>query len=199
MVHILSIDPGFKNFAFVVLEKTQEKMILKERFVKNIIGERHTRQPILWDKVHEEFKSIFTPIKKIYYDADSDWDFFISHILIERQPVRNLKASMLAAHLYTYFYLMFPHSNIRYCNPKLKLSDKTLLDPPDVVPDLKNYNARKKESVRRVQNLLDRGGLVDGCNGEKNNNNPFNFFTPMEIYKKKDDLSDCILNAKAAF
>ena len=186
MVHILSIDPGFKHFAVVVLEKTQEKMILKERFVENILGERHTRQPILWEKVHAEFTSIFAPIKKVYYDEDGDWDYFISHILIERQPVRNLKTNLLAAHLYTYFHLMFPHSHIRYCNPKLKLSEKTLLDPPDVAPDLKKYTARKKESVRRVQNLLERGVLIDECNGEKKNN-PFHFFIPLELYKKKDD------------
>ena len=98
---ILSIDPGFKNLAWCVLEKRNSndrcQIFVHERQVVNIIGDRSTRKPIPWDLVHRNFKECFLKLEKKYNNVESDWDNFLCHVVIERQPVRGLKNNLLAA------------------------------------------------------------------------------------------------------
>lgn len=202
---ILSIDPGLKNLAWCILEKrtnTLERcqIYIHERHVINIIGERSTRQPIPWDLIHKNFKNSFLKLNRKYNHDDSDWDQFISHVIIERQPIRGLKMNLLAAHLYTYFNIKFPYTHVHYCNPKLKLSALTDVLPPrpEEKPDLKKYNERKKEAIRRTKNLLYSEHIkeIENFEDQSGSNTPPNppkagFF---DSFKKKDDIADSILN-----
>jgi hypothetical protein len=149
--------------------------------------------------VHRNFKNAFLKLNKKYNDANSDWDHFISHVIIERQPVRGLKMNLLAAHLYTFFNMQLPYTHIHYCNPKLKLSTLTNTLPCSPKPDLTKYNARKKEAIRRTQNLIlgEHILVVENPLEVSGEHTPptsptVGFFDP---FKKKDDIADAILNA----
>ena len=204
-MYILSIDPGFKNLAWCVLEKRTDlnqrtQIFVHERQVVNILGDRSTRKPIPWDLVHTNFKNAFLKLNKKYNDTESEWDHFISHVIIERQPVRGLKMNLLAAHLYTFFYLEYPYTHIHYCNPKLKLGPLTNVLPsrPEDKLDLKKYNARKKEAIRRTQNLIDSENIqvIEKLGDQSGNNTPpspptVGFF---DSFEKKDDIADTVLN-----
>jgi hypothetical protein len=200
---ILSVDPGFKNLAWCVLEQRNDsngrcQIFVHERHVVNIIGDRSTRKSIPWDLVHRNFKECFLKLEKKYNNVESDWDHFLCHVIIERQPVRGLKNSLLAAHLYTFFNVKFPHTHVNYCNPKLKLKSLTDVLPAREPPDLKKYNERKKEAIRRTQNLIDSENIqiIENFMDQSGANTPpakpsIGFFDP---FKKKDDIADCILN-----
>ena len=135
-----------------------------------------------------------------YISCSTSWDHFISHVIIERQPVRGLKMNLLAAHLYTFFNLEYPYTHIHYCNPKLKLGPLTNVLPsrPEDKLDLKKYNARKKEAIRRTQNLIDSENIqvIEKLGDQSGNNTPpspptVGFF---DSFKKKDDIADTVLN-----
>ena len=202
---ILSIDPGLKNLAWCVLEKRTDlgrcQIYVHERHVVNVVGDRSTRKAIPWDIVHTNFKNCFLKLNKKYNDCESEWDHFISHIIIERQPVRGLKMNLLAAHLYTFFNITFPYSHVHYCNSKLKLSVCTNVLParPEDQLDLKKYKGRKQEAIRRTENLIlsENLQLIENTMDESGKNTPpqpstVGFFDPFE---KKDDIADCILQA----
>lgn len=205
-MYILSIDPGLKNLAWCVLEKRTDlnqrcQIFVHERQVINILGDRSARKPIPWTIIHTNFKNAFLKLNKKYNDNESEWDHFISHVIIERQPVRGLKMNLLAAHLFTYFNLQFPYTHIHYCNPKLKLSCLTDVLParPEDQLDLKKYNARKNEAVRRTKNLIESDNIrvIENFTDQSGANTPphpptVGFF---DSFKKKDDIADCILNA----
>ena len=94
---------------------------------------------------------------------------------------------------------MFPYSHVIYCNPKLKLSGMTLTLNPEIPVDLKKYNARKKEAIRRTQNLIDGEHIhlienVDEQGTLNTSPKPLHSIGFFDSFKKKDDIADAILN-----
>ena len=164
---ILTIDPGFRNLSWCLVN--ENGFIEDHRLVCLYTQPMKKNKTINWKNIHKqltEWKPMFENWKNV------------EHVFIERQI--QCKQRMLAAHLYTFFYYLFPSAQVDYMDSSKKLSLWNL--PPQT------YTQRKKESIHQALQLLKDYKLQYVFNfiGQRLNDTQV---------KKKDDLADSLLMA----
>ena len=109
-------------------------------------------------------------------------------VLIEKQPSFNPKMRIIAGCLQTYFFIRGvidqpnqPIKSVEFFSPKHKL--KCYTGPELIVTGSSKYAQTKKKAVLIAVWMLEK------------NNESINFKKIFETSKKKDDLSDCYLQA----
>jgi len=109
-----------------------------------------------------------------FLDTCEFWNFPFDTVIIEKQPAKNTKMRLIEITLNVYF-LMKKIKKVATYSSKHKLGSigKTTRGKH-------NYNVRKKYGVAMTNVYLRDGSLFKG------------FF---DMHKKKDDLSDCLLQA----
>jgi len=202
MTWIATFDIGIKNFAFVilsfpdnsVLNQKKENIPLRKRYMIN-----HECTPEFknyletfiykdFDIVHYQnidirnsdcdhqlstqlFLNIYQ-ILNTYHSLWEDVQFFIIEQQMQFKNNNNIKALKIAQHIYSYFLLHYPTKHIQeYC----AYYKTQILGAPSKL----KKNERKKWAISTVQTILQFKNMSDILNE----------------YKKKDDISDCILMA----
>jgi len=129
-------------------------------------------QIIEWDVVtipQTSTKSVIKCLREMFIEKD------ITTVLIEKQPSRNVKMRVFENTLGVFFEMSgFPR--VLHYSAKYKLGDigKT-------IKGRVNYNLRKKYSIQMCRQFL------------KENDDLASYSKLFESHKKKDDLSDCLL------
>lgn len=142
--------------------------------IKNLaycILNSETREILLWNVCEIPTNSIKKQIE--FLNECTFWDFQIDVVIIEKQPGRNMKMRTIENILCVYF-IMKGVSQVSTYSSKHKLG---ILGKS--VKGVKNYNVRKKYGIAMARSYV-------------MNSNHISFF---EKHKKKDDLSDCLLQA----
>jgi hypothetical protein len=170
-MRILSFDVGIINLAYCILDSTECKI--------------------------QHWEIITTPdhnnYSKLYTNLITELDrrkclLHVDIVLIEKQPSFNPKMRIIAGCLQTYFFIRGvidqpdnPICSVEFFSPKHKL--KCYTGPELTVTGSNKYVQTKKKGV-----------LIAGWMLEKNNES-INFKNIFKNSKKKDDLSDCYLQA----
>ena len=111
----------------------------------------------------------------------------LKYIIIENQPsIKNPTMKSIQNIIMTYFLIKKPKLNIKLISPSLKMKFCKKMNYIKEIP--KNYKETKKRSIDVVKNLIN--------NLEINNNDTKNIWNNN---KKKDDLSDVLLQSLAFF
>lgn len=203
MIWIVSFDIGIKNFAFVISSFSddvdhirQHNIPLKDRYMKNneCTPEFHS---FLNDYIYKNnfeivhhhnidisdpnnttnqlSSQIFLNICQVLDTYSSLWEH-VQYFIIEQQMQfknnNNIKALKIAQHIYSYFLIHYPQKHIQeYC----AYYKTRVLGAP---LRLKKHERKKWAIVKthEILQLKNQSQLLDD-------------------YKKKDDVSDCVLMA----
>ena len=200
MVLILSFDVGIKNLAYTVIENntkfnnklelinTTNLLELKSINIVNYLEEKY--QNVLLKKIPilELTRGLLNALDILLIDIITKYNIDI--ILIENQPVTmNPKMKTIQIILYTWLvYKTSKSTNIKMFNARNKLECYVGPEYTGKLPKSK-YARRKKLSIIYVTYMLNHFM----------NKETTHYFTNIRNYfmksKKKDDLSDCILQA----
>ena len=201
MNYVLSFDIGIKNLAYCFLEfnceTKKEKIVLWE--VLPIFKSKRSAKNIPYQVLSENLYLRLEEIKDKFLEissSDSDLPMPI-HIIIERLMTEKMKT--LAGMIFMYFSVYqnmnvnvlknFSIKTLKYYSAKHKLSD--MIYTPEETDEIQfkeikspknSYNYRKNLSKQYCNILIHRNQSEDFLKFFKEN-------------KKKDDLSDCFLQA----
>lgn len=144
--------------------------------IKNLaycVLESETREILMWNVCEIPTISIHKQIG--FLDQCTFWEVPLDTVIIEKQPSRNMKMRTIENTLCVYFIMKgIGHVSTYSSKHKLGALGKS-------VKGVKNYNVRKKYGISMARAYV-------------LNTTHHNFF---EKHKKKDDLSDCLLQALA--
>jgi len=170
-MRILSFDVGIINLAYCILDSTECKI-------------QHWE--IITTPDHNNYAKLYTNLiteldrRKCLLSVDI--------VLIEKQPSFNPKMRIVAGCLQTYFFIRGvidqPEQaiqSVEFFSPKHKL--KCYTGPELTVTGSTKYAQTKKKGVLIAEWMLEK------------NNESINFKNIFKNSKKKDDLSDCYLQA----
>jgi hypothetical protein len=168
---ILSFDVGIINLAYCIFDSTECKL-------------QHWE--IITTPDHNNYSKLYT---NLITELDHRKHLLsVDTVLIEKQPSFNPKMRIIAGCLQTYFFIRGvidqpenPIKCVDFFSPKHKL--KCYTGPELTVTGSNKYTQTKKKAV-----------LIAGWMLEKNNES-INFKNIFKNSKKKDDLSDCYLQA----
>ena len=152
---VLSIDIGMKNFAYCIIDKNYKIVAWSVLDIGS--------SPLIYLKIIENLK--------LYMN--------VSKVIIEKQPMKNVKMKQFENMLHCYFLLRgvlnseSPIQSVEIFNPQKKLGKSH-------VKGARNYRERKKIAVELCKLFLTH---------ELQSNVINELFTK----SKKDDLSDCLL------
>ena len=173
-MHVLSVDPGFRNFAYCIVKvdsnsdidifERMQVMSCKLANVGNARGQSGLLQCCL-------------QISKLF---DDDINFSqISTVLIETQMATNAPCIKIAQHVASHCMLKLPACKIHFVSAKIKLR---------VLAAAADYPERKSMSVKRC---------ADAIGAHKNN---FQVLADaLESKLKRDDMCDCVVQCAAFF
>lgn len=204
--YVLSFDVGIKNLAYCLiefnLETNKERILLwevlpifesKRKSNKKTTSAKNIPYQVLSEHLYLRLEEIKDKILKIpSFDSDLPMPM---HIIIERQMAPKMKT--LAGMIFMYFSVYqnlntfnnFSIKTLIYYNAKHKLSDmvynpkeKDEIQLKEIKSPKNSYNYRKNLSKQYCNILIHR-------------NQSDNFIEFFKASKKKDDLSDCFLQA----
>lgn len=168
---ILSFDVGAKNLAYCIVDVIENVSILSQvKIIEwDIISLRETKEKLDFG---ETIRRLMIALKDRFMSKS------ITHVVIENQPaIKNPLMKSIQVAIYTYFHLQDMEVRLMNASNKLKVSKK----PHPTHPKAKlTYNERKKLAIS-----IAREYIVDD-----------EYFSELfESNSKKDDLSDCYLQA----
>lgn len=146
---ILSIDIGIKNFGVYLVDDDHNPM-----FLKNI-----NLSPYSID-------TLILKLTEICYTFN-----FINDsktlVLIEKQLTKNVKATIVSAHVEAFFKIKYPKIQVIFCNSKNKGINKTT-----------QYKTRKLLSVQKAEKYLE--------------DTNYEYAIVLKSSKKRDDMADAV-------
>lgn len=173
---ITGFDIGIKNFAFVILDVKNMDMTLEnvaEAFdiihFENI--NLQTTAKVRANHMDEIFRNLYQ-VLDTFRTLWDDCNVFLIEQQMQYRHASNIKALKLSQHVLSYFYIHYPSSNIL----EYPAYHKTQIwrAPPKLLK-----HQRKTWAISKVKELLEKKGMGN----------------IMDDFKKKDDISDCILMA----
>lgn len=179
-VRVLSIDIGVKNLAYCITEFNSEEHTFELINTDKVcIGEvKHTCQKLCVSLID-------------FFDNLEIED--IDHVLIENQISRSIKNTTLGYSCYSYFYTKSLYSehdmNVQFISPRDKFKAVENYFPGI----LENYDidsTKAKSADLKKLSILICKDLCNQYNIEKG-------LEALKVYKKKDDLSDVLLQSFA--
>ena len=173
-MHVLSVDPGYKNFAYCIVQVSDDTavdpfermqvMSCKLANVGNARGQSGLLQCCL-------------QISKLF--DDDPYFGQISTVLIETQMGTNAPCIKIAQHVASHCMLKLPGCKVHFVSAKIKLR---------VLAAAADYTERKSMSVKRC---------IEAMGAHKNN---FQVLSDaLESILKHDDLCDCVVQCAAFF
>lgn len=191
--HYLCIDVGFRNLSWCVMQQSKNGLTrtIMEHGVACIYStNKSLRGPLDWEEINLNIRYLFGEDLNLL----NKYSDFLEGIYIERQPRRNFNGCLLAASIFAYFSHAAEDNPfwgkrvpVAYMDSRKKLGPLTLL-PLDTSQPTKTYYQRKKEAIRRVNELLENECVI--YSDELLSKDPtFQF----QNKKKKDDLADSLL------
>jgi len=201
---ILSFDVGIVNLAYCILETENVPKLLQER--NDVIVSGVYPKLLHWEIIELSKKgSSFTAhiassgIAELYLTLINELDkrthlLEVDIVLIEKQPSFNPKMRIIAGCLQTYFYIrgvidkpINPIKSVEFFSPKHKLKCYT---GPEL--DISSKNGKvvkgKYAQTKKMGVLIARSKLEEYTESSE-------MIKLFENSKKKDDLSDCYLQA----
>jgi hypothetical protein len=185
---ILSFDVGIVNLAYCIIEKNENflKILHWEIIELSKKGNTFTAH-IATSGIAELYLTLINELDKRQYLRDVDI------VLIEKQPSFNPKMRIIAGCLQTYFYIrgvvdrpVAPIRSVEFFSPKHKLK---CYDGPEL--DISSKNGKvvkgKYAQTKKMGVAIARVKLEE--------NDETEWIKIFEKSKKKDDLSDCYLQA----
>jgi hypothetical protein len=177
-MQIVSVDVGEKNFAFCVcaFDSESSKLVVKSVVLESVKKKKTQSTTISCANLTNMFE-------------EAGLASSCELVLIEQQVSGNTKAQKLAQHTWTYFHTKFLKTDKSVVFVPASLKTQVFLGDNAL-----SYNERKKWSVLQiVSGNLVTGALKFGLSLEITEEAK----RQISVLKKKDDVSDSILQATA--
>jgi len=186
IMKILSFDVGIVNLAYCIIETEPEPKIVHWEIIELTKKGNTFSAHIASSGIAELYLTLINQLDNRKFLLDTDI------VLIEKQPSFNPKMRIVAGCLQTYFYIRgvvdnpHPIKSIEFFSPKHKLK---CYNGPEL--DISSKNGKvvkgKYAQTKKMGIAIARSKLEEYSETEQ-----LKFF---ESSKKKDDLSDCYLQA----
>jgi hypothetical protein len=184
---VLSFDVGIVNLAYCIVESESTPKILQWEIIELSKKGNTFSAHIATSGVAELYLTLIKELDRRPELLETDI------VLIEKQPSFNPKMRIIAGALQTYFYIRgvvdkieHPVKSVEFFSPKHKLK---CYSGPEI--DISSKNGKivkgKYAQTKKMGVAIARSKLEEY--------NETNFLTFFENSKKKDDLSDCYLQA----
>jgi hypothetical protein len=171
---IVSFDVGEKNFAYSILKKDDDELIIEKVEHHNILKKK--TQTVI------ESCIVMTEILENIVDVLLNNENF--SIIIEQQMRTNIRAQKLAQHLWSYFYVRYGMKDQNFC---LKFVPSHLKTQYFLGKNKLDNRTRKKWAVTKVHEILKKRDT------EQNKS----ILSKIDSLKKQDDICDTILQSIA--